>query len=302
MALLVTGCGKRDPIDVLGVSEAGTIVVDAVLMVGEPLPAIRLSRTTDPDRPYSIRTSALTGAAVQIRNGARVFPYREVTTLPGFYVQTAPLSETVKPETLYELQVLTQESETVTAQTLTPPVLDVDRWVVLENDGTTVREDLVKFGEGNPYNENRLTHGDGLIEARFTRPDVPAFQGAIFSLDENSDFAIDVSFLDEDDLDEFTRENTSPMLLNEDGTFRLPWFAVAFEREYRFEIYATDRNWYDLVRSFPDLNGGGGFGFGRNTGDNFEKPFFHIEGGIGLFGSASVDSIGFCVNCPDNTE
>ena len=36
-------------------------------------------------------------------------------------------------------------------------------------------------------------------------------------------------------------------------------------------------------------------GFGGNTGDNFEKPFFHIEGGIGLFGSAAMNEVGFTV-------
>ena len=31
------------------------------------------------------------------------------------------------------------------------------------------------------------------------------------------------------------------------------------------------------------------------AGDNFERPLFHVNGGIGIFGSASVDSVGFVV-------
>jgi hypothetical protein len=54
-----------------------------------------------------------------------------------------------------------------------------------------------------------------------------------------------------------------------------------------------DQNWYDLIRSTPE--GGGGFGIGGEIGDNFERPIFNINGGIGLFGSASVDSVGFFV-------
>ncbi len=298
LGAMVAGCsGKRDPSEVLGVSEAGTIVVDAALMVGEPMPEIRLSRTTDPDRPYSVRGSAISGAAVEVRGAGRIIRYRELPSEPGFYF--ADSFHPVNPETVYELRVVTQEGEVVTAQTLTPPLLEVDRWVLLENDGVTVRKVLKTFEEtgGNPWVDplNNLIHGDGLFEAQFTRPDVPGFQVAIHSLDEDSEFVIDVSFLDEDDLDSFKRKSTSPILESDDGTLRLPWLAIAFKGRYRLQVFAVDENWYDLVRSFPELNGGGGFGFGGNTGDNFEKPFFHIEGGIGLFGSGAMDEVGFTV-------
>ena len=55
-----------------------------------------------------------------------------------------------------------------------------------------------------------------------------------------------------------------------------------------------DRNWFDLVRTQPE--GGGGFGFGGNFGEGVDPPLFHVQGGIGLFGSASVDSTGFRIN------
>jgi hypothetical protein len=62
-----------------------------------------------------------------------------------------------------------------------------------------------------------------------------------------------------------------------------------------------DRNWFDLARTDPVLGGGGGgFGFGGATGDATEPPIFHVEGGIGLFGSMSSDSIGFYVHAPAN--
>ena len=61
-------------------------------------------------------------------------------------------------------------------------------------------------------------------------------------------------------------------------------------------IFALDENWYDLVRSSPELAGGrGAVAFGGNLGDAFERPIFHVDGGIGLFGSASVDSGAFFV-------
>ena len=57
-------------------------------------------------------------------------------------------------------------------------------------------------------------------------------------------------------------------------------------------IYAVDRNWYDYVRSGPEAQESW---YGGLAGENFRQPLFHVEGGIGLFGSASVDSLGFVV-------
>ena len=75
---------------------------------------------------------------------------------------------------------------------------------------------------------------------------------------------------------------------------RLPWFAIFFEGRYLIKVLALDTNTYDLVRSVPELANGGP-GFGGQAGDTFERPIFHLDGGIGLFGSAAVDSIGFTV-------
>ena len=76
------------------------------------------------------------------------------------------------------------------------------------------------------------------------------------------------------------------------GTARLPWFAVVFGGRHLFKLYALDQNWFDYTRS--SFEGGEAFEGGL-AGDNFERPLFSIDGGLGLFGSASVDSVGFFV-------
>ena len=73
---------------------------------------------------------------------------------------------------------------------------------------------------------------------------------------------------------------------------RLPWFAVYYDGRHLVKTYAVDRNWYDLVRTTPE---GGGL-FGGNLGEGQDPPTFHVTGGIGLFGSASVDENGFRIN------
>ena len=85
--------------------------------------------------------------------------------------------------------------------------------------------------------------------------------------------------------------SSSPVFEATDGRVRLPWFAVFFEGRHLYKIQSLDRNTFDLIRSTPQ----GGLAFGGNAGDNFERPIYHIDGGIGLFGSVSVDSVGFTV-------
>ena len=54
------------------------------------------------------------------------------------------------------------------------------------------------------------------------------------------------------------------------------------------------QNWFDYARTNADQQEQGG-GAGGLAGDNFERPLFSVEGGLGLFGSASADSVGFVV-------
>jgi hypothetical protein len=61
-------------------------------------------------------------------------------------------------------------------------------------------------------------------------------------------------------------------------------------------VLLLDRNAFDLVRTSA-LDGG--FRLGGNAGDGFERPIFHVDGGIGLFGSAAMDSIGFTIRPAD---
>lgn len=286
--------------ELLGPAQAGTVVVDAVLVVGVELPVVRLTRTVDPAQAFSLSQARVTGAAVEIRSGGTTYRYGESESNPGLYV-AQDFHHVVDPETEYDLYVETAEGESVTARTITPPVLTVDRWVLLEDDGKTVNHQLVTFEEAgaDAYNapENQIVHGVGTLEARFRRPDVPGFQIGLHSLDPNSDFAIDVSFLDEKDLADFKRDLSSPVLILEDGTVRLPWFSLPYQGPYLVELFAVDVNWYDLIRSFPGLNQGGP-GFGGSLGDSFDEPLFHVQGGIGLFGSASKSAIGFRILAP----
>lgn len=292
---LVAGCSpERDMEDLFAVGDVDRVVVDALLIVGEPFPAIYLSRTLSPVEPVLPGDIGLPGATVTITSGSDRIDYVERGS--GVYSPADTIPSNVEGGTLYELNIVTAQGERVRATTLTPELLTVDRWVLLDDTGTNEIRELDASGTlTDQISANQMVFSQGLIEAQFVRRNSPGYQVGIFSLSTDSDFVIDISFLEDDDLQDFDREISSPPLEALDGTLRLPWFAVFFEGPYRLRIFELDQNWFDLVRSTSD---GDALGFGGNIGEGFDRPIFHVEGGIGLFGSAAVTDIGMTVLPP----
>ncbi|MDA0712072.1 MAG: hypothetical protein O3B73_17885, partial [bacterium] len=144
--------------------------------------------------------------------------------------------------------------------------------------------------------QNQVPYQFGLLEARFDPLPVDGYHVAIEGLDLNSERVLESDLFDEKDYAHLDRFGSSPAFEARDGNLRLPWFAVAFAGRHVIRIYAIDRNWFDLIRSVPQFLGDdGSLQAGGLAGDNFERPVFHVDGGIGIFGSASVDSLGFVV-------
>lgn len=298
-ALLLTGCSpERDRASLFGPTEVGTPVVDALLVVGRPLPTILLSRTRAPDAVYDPAEAALRGAAVRVVM-ARTDTVRYQEAFGGGYrprpAPDVPVPE-VRPRTRYDLLVTTAAGERITATTTTPGPLTVREWVLLDGAGEVVQRRLRTFAELGygvfDAPENQLVYAEGLLEARLAGPVGAGYQIALASLDLGSPLVADLPFLEEEDLEELGRVGSSPALELEDRV-RLPWFGVIWQGAHILEVVVLDRNAYDLVRSSPSLSGG--LGFGGSAGDGFERPLFRVEGGIGLFGAAARDSVGFSV-------
>jgi hypothetical protein len=291
LAGVFAGCsGERDPRDLLGPGEAGTIVVDARLIVGSVFPDVRLETTQSPEIPYDRDAAALSGARVWIIGpGADTVFYRD----DGFgdYAprpDSSGIFPIVFPRTQYRLVVHAPDGRIVTAETTTPGPFSVREWLLLNSDQTVRRPLAFTTPVDSEFVDNQLTYQDGLVEARFDRGSSAAFQVALHSLSTGSPLLIDADFISDEDLASIGRDTSSPPFDAADGTLRLPWLAVFYEGIYEIEIFSVDRNWYDLVRTirFEGFN----FGFGQNAGDDFERPVFHVDGGIGLFGSAAVSS------------
>ncbi|MCA9750644.1 MAG: hypothetical protein KC591_00505 [Gemmatimonadetes bacterium] len=297
-ALLLSGCAaKRDAGELFGPSEAGTLVLDAILTVGRPMPDLYLMEALDPSQPFVANAPDVISMEINQGEGSSRVTYQPVVEVRGRFKTNS--TAIILPETRYYFQALLADGREVRATTVTPPAFDVTRWVLLEEDSETVRQTFRTYEQNGDFvyeqPENQVTYAEGLLEAQFTRPDVPAFQVSIESLDLDSELVIDPDFLSDEQIADLERTQSSPAIAGDEGTLRLPWLAIYYEGRYRLRAYAIDENWYDLIRTSPDF-GGGGPGFGGSAGDSFERPLFRVEGGIGLFGSASVDSVGFYVH------
>lgn len=298
----VASCSTdREPGELFAPGEVNVLVVDAVLIVGEPFPPVLLSRTQAPDAAFDLDAARVSGASVSI-NGSDGSTQSYIERTPGVYWHRSttlpPEMILVRPSTTYRLEVRTAEGEFLTALTTTPAAFSVRDWLLLDEMGETVLRRLSTFSEHGDTlyarPENQLVYTRGLLEARFAREGYVGFQIGLSSIDRDSPFVIDPDFFEDEDFEDLQRNISSPAFDAEDGTVRLPWFAIFFEGRYVTRIFALDRNWYDLARSLPGL-GGEGPGFGGQAGDDFDRPLFHVEGGIGLFGSAAVDSVGFTI-------
>ncbi|MCA9727111.1 MAG: DUF4249 family protein, partial [Candidatus Eisenbacteria bacterium] len=218
VCLLGSCSTERDPRDLLAPGGIGVPVIDALLVVGQPLPDIFLTRTIAPDETFNTTRALIARAHVVVTDVAAgtdvIYGYSETT---GRYIApTSPFPTLVEPNTEYRIAITTQEGETLTASTVTPPSLAVADWLLLDDQGQSTRRTLRGFGDFESSDsvyiapENQIVYGSGILEARLARPDVPAFQIGLHSLDLDSDFVIDPDFFDEEDFEDLDRVTSSP--------------------------------------------------------------------------------------------
>ena len=297
IVLCLTACAaERQLGDLFGsVEKESELVVDGLLLVDQPLPELFVRRTLPPGQTYRREAAGVTDAEVLIFQGDQVFEYAPDPVTPGRYLPP-PEAPQVEALTEYRLEV-DVEGKKVRASTTTPDRMRVLEAVLLDEDTQEIVRTLKSFAEvgDEVYTapENQLTHLEGLIELHLEKAG-EAYQAALFALEENAQL-LDEDFPDlfDEDLDAL-RANQSPPFAASDGIVRWPWFAVVYTGRSLIKVYALDHNWFEYARSSPDLQEQGGSAGGL-AGENFERPFFQVEGGIGLFGSASVDSVGFVV-------
>ena len=297
LSLCLAACSAdRQPGSLFGSAEEDSdLVVDALLLVDQDLPALFVRRSLAADIPYDRGATGVAAARVRILQGDRVFEYAPDKEEPGRYLPP-PDPPRVEPRTEYRLEVEVG-GQRLWGRTTTPDRLRVRQAVLIDWETGEVLRTLKSFAEAGDgvYEapENQLLYLEGVLEIHLEAEAAAGYQAGIFSLDESREKV-------NEDLDEFYEDdvdpsrNESPPLAVTEGIVRWPWFAVYYTGRSIVKVYALDQNWFDYARTNADQQQQGG-GAGGLAGDNFERPLFSVEGGLGLFGSASADSVGFVV-------
>ena len=297
LLLCLAACSAdRQPGSLFGsVEEDSDLVVDALLLVDEHLPELFVRRSLAADVAYDRGATGVADARVRILQGDRVFEYAPDTEEPGRYLPP-PDPPRVEPRTEYRLEVEVG-GQSLWGRTTTPDRLRVRKAVLIDWETGEVLRTLKSFAEAGDgvfeAPENQLLYLEGVLEIHLEAAAAAGYQAGIFSLDESPEKV-------NEDLDEFYDDdvdpsrNESPPLAVTEGIVRWPWFAVYYTGRSIVKVYALDQNWFDYARTNADQQEQGG-GAGGLAGDNFERPLFSVQGGLGLFGSASADSVGFVV-------
>ncbi len=261
------------------------VVIESYLVANRSLPVVTVSKILPADVEYSLRDAAITDANVFIslidENGdpVEIFPYFLSSSNLGEYTPVDP-SHVVLPTRRYRLDVsFNSRNEIISASTTVPDQLNVtnqvESEVVYQSEeqleivlSPTVQTQAQKFFVFDTISlepdESNLT---------------PFYSAAVLNGNAAlSDFVKNSSGL----------INEGNFMISQDGSISLnfPWIGAAFYGDNLIVTNSVDTALSEFVRS-QDVQLGG------STLSPGEIPnlVYNIEGGIGIFGSISSDTV-----------
>lgn len=268
-------------------------MVESYLVAGSPLPDVLLSRTMPIKEKYSYEEAAINNASVEIRllrpdsTIQQRYEYR-LGDKGLYYAANPPL---VKEQRLYQLFITLPNGDSIEAKTYVPGNFD-----------TVNRNELP---------DEYLYQGDRQIQLKVTpsqyltdRQTFYIFTVNAISPDssELTPFYRDLVFEQDNALENFSINSSG--IINEanydrnaDNTISLkvPWLSFAFYGTNKVIINAIDDNMYDFLRTQEGQTGGPSISPGE-----IQNIRYHVNGGIGIFGSMASDTNRFRILRPDN--
>jgi hypothetical protein len=256
-------------------------VVEAYLIANDILPELRLSTTTPVEQEYEFEDNAVVSAEAEIRllnpdsSIAQVYPYEEFQD--GIYVPQVTVN--VQSERLYQLHVVTQANDTISATTYVPGSFETVN--ELQSRYTYQSEEQIEVTTTpSSYISGRQTFY--IFSVNVIDPDsanlTPFYRDLVFEQEnEISGYYINSSgIINEGNYDR-----------NENGniTLTVPWLAVAFYETNDIVASAIDNNMYDFLRSQDVQTGGSNLSPGE-----IQNVRYNVNGGIGIFGSLAADT------------
>ena len=268
-------------------------VVESYLVANRQLPQIRLSTTAPTDAFYEFSDVAISDANVEVRllSGGEGSSIEETisysVTNPGIYIPDA--THAARPARTYELNItFPGNSDVITAYTFVP-----DSFRVVSTLDTVVYQSSEQL---------EITVSESSYPGRQN-----IFVFNALSLDpvpENLTPSYEFFYEDDPDLLDSFQNNTSGILneanfeKNPDGSFTVnyPWIGIAFYEENYLVANTLDDNLFDFIRSQQIQLGGGA----TLSPGEIPNVVYHIEGGIGIFGSVASDTAwAFIARNPD---
>ncbi len=258
-------------------------VIESYLVADQPLPEVRLSHTIPADRPYSFSQTAVGGADLSVSllddNGSieERIAYVEVNT--GVY---RPSDEhIVQPRKTYRLQVEIDGENTITAQTTVPNSYRLTGSIpdsVVYQSPDQLKVTLQPDPPDTLSRQKQFVFN--LIAVNYVTATPTPFYADQIENDEveRADF----------------RNNSSGLVsegnftMHPDGSIeiRVPWIGFAFYGDNKIVTNSIDQNLYDFSRSQNIQTGGSTLSPGE-----IPNIKYHIDGGIGIFGSITADTV-----------
>lgn len=254
-------------------------VIQTYLIADQNLPKIRLSTTVAPGVKYVQLEVAVDNANVEIQllnsdgSIAEVFPYHydyNAIYLPN-------ITKTIKPGRTYRLRVTFPDKNLViSSETTVPKTFKILKTI----------NNSVKYQQTNPV-RFVATANPGDINTKYLFNVVaqnpqnltPYYQHQL-DLDPNKTpewyFNVESGILNESN---FTLQGNGQIELI------LPWDTIAFYGANKVMVNIIDRNLYDFLRSINTSDSNNQLSAGY-----LNEIIYHINGGIGIFGSMARDS------------
>lgn len=259
------------------------VVVESYAVTNDSLPSVFVRTTGRADQEYNNSDLVLDDADVQIvlldENGADDEVFEYVFSSEKEKYIPVDQNHRMLPTKTYRLDVsFNDRPEVVQASTTVPDDFEIINQIpeTIVYQGSQLQ--LVLSATEKTQLQNIFVFTAIALHARLDN--MTPFYFAALEEDgvKVSDFQTNSSGLINED--NFT--------LNEDGTITLkyPWLGIAFYGETRIVTQSVDKNIADLVRS-QDVQLGG------STLSPGEIPniIYNVEGGIGVFGSLSSDTV-----------
>ncbi|MFP4527759.1 MAG: DUF4249 family protein [Candidatus Kapaibacterium sp.] len=262
LSVVIYGC--EDPVPTNYKEE---YVVEALLFVGEPIEDIKVLRTLPIMQEFNYDSSIVRDAVVRIMGEDRVFELEIDTSVSGYYF--ADKSYKIKANTEYRLECVLPNGETVTGKTITPAPSE---WI-------KPPPPMIQF----PIDTSNFATPDSLYIEWKKMPGYSFYALRINNLD-SLEYGIYLDNVPDDELnrrvhgpprgDRFFRE-TATWLLAPTSKTPVIWTIFKWFGPHEVSVMVPDYNFIEWFLQY-------------STGSQYNDLLGSIEGGKGVFGSASI--------------